>query len=186
MNVNDADLNAVILAVAARLQQAPATIQRSYYFDPFFFEVDFTGAANQVPASGTIAQNFLVQNDSAFAIVKSTYFVTDTSNAAVAELQPFGSGLTTGLIPFLIAFSDSGSGRSLQNSAVPIDGVMGNGMRPYHWPVPKLLDPNSSFTTTIQNLSATARNCRITYHGYKVFGDIPTYMAIAKGAGPNL
>lgn len=183
--LNDQDLNATIMAIASRLQQSPAQIQRSYYFDPFFYTLDFTGATNQVPVSSTVTLSFAVQNDSAFAICRTTHFVTDTSNAAVAELQPYGSGLTTGLVPFLIQFSDSGSGRALQSAAVPIDSVSGVGLRPYCWTIPKLLDPNSTFTVTVQNLSGTARHLRETFHGYKVFGDIPTYMSIAKGAGPN-
>ena len=145
--------------------------KKLFDLDPFTYGINFPTLA----ASATATANFLVQNDSAFIITSTTYFITDTSDALVAELQPFGSGLTTGGIPILITLSDAGSGRNLMDTAIPIDSLFGNAQRPYYWSQPKFLDPSSTFNAQLQNLIATARRVRLAFHGYKVFGNWQAY-----------
>lgn len=178
------DLNQFFVAFASRLTQSPQSLQRSYYFDPFCYTIDFITSSTKLPASGSVIGQFLVQNDSAFALCKQTYFITSTSNAAIGELQPFGSGLTTGLVPVTVTQLDSGSGRVLSNSAIPIDSLYGTGQQPNVLVVPKILDPNSMFQVTLTNLAATDYYVRLAHHGFKIFGDIQGYMNVAKGAGP--
>lgn len=156
-----------------RLNDAIIASQLGATIDPFQYVINFAPALLSVVTVG----QFTVQGDSAFCICETMYVVTDTSNAAVAELQPFGSGLTTGFAPFLVTLSDSGAGRSLSNTAVPIDNLFGTAIRPYNWPTPKVLDPNSAFVAAVQNLSATSRNLRLTFGGYKVFGNIAAFVA---------
>lgn len=144
---------------------------KPYTLDPFTYTINFASLG----ASATASANFLVQNDSAFVITQTTYLITDTSDVAVAELQPFGSGLTTGLVGVLVTLSDTGSGRNLMDAGVPIDGLFGTAQRPYVWPYPKILDPSSTFSTQLQNLVATARRVRLAFHGYKVFGQWRRY-----------
>lgn len=160
--------------LAARLGDSIQNVRNQFSLDPFTYIVNFLPAT----ASANTDGSFIVQADSAFAICKTSVFVTDTSNAAVAELQPFGSGLTTGLLPFLVTMTDSGSGRSLSNSAVPIDSWFGTAMRPYIFPSPKILDPSSQFQVTIQNLSATDRRVRLSFHGFKIFGNITLFKTL--------
>jgi len=155
------DINQVVQSICGRLLG-----RRGFDLDPFTYTVNFASLG----ASGTAIGSFLVQNDSAFCITSTTYIITDTSDVAVAELQPFGSGLTTGLVGILVTLSDTGSGRNLMDAGVPIDSIFGIGQRPYFWSVPKFLDPSSTFNTTLQNLVATARRVRLAFHGYKVFG----------------
>jgi hypothetical protein len=76
-----------------------------------------------------------------------------------------------------VTLTDSGAGRSLSDNPVPIDSWFGTGMRPYHWPIPKILDPVSTFSTTLQNLTATAWHVRLAFHGYKIFGNIQEWAA---------
>lgn len=166
-----ADVEQVIRALCQRLGQPAAKIKKAYQLDPFTFVLNFLPAT----ASATTTARFTVQNDSAFAICKTAYIASDTSDAAVSGLQPFGSGGLTSFAPFLVTLTDSGSGRALSDLGIPIDSWFGTGQRPYLWTIPKLLDPNSTFEAGVQNLSATDRRVRLAFHGYKVFGDIAAF-----------
>lgn len=174
MQLQRDDITAVLRAIAAKLGEPIGAVRKSYWFDPFTFTTNFV-TPNQLAASATATLNFVAQNDSAFVICKTTYLITDTANAMIAEAQPFGSGLTTGGVRILVTLNDSGSGRSLMDSGVPIDSLFGTAQRPYCWAAPKVLDPNSTFSTTLQNLVATAYHVRLAYHGYKVFGNIEAW-----------
>lgn len=158
-------------AVRARLGA-----QASFQLDPFTFVIQFL----PLTASQTLTDNFITQADSGFAIVKTTYVATDTADAGVANLQPFGSGGTTSVVPFLVTLSDSGSGRDLMNSGVHIDNLFGTAARPFIWAKVKVLDPNSTFAARVQNLSATSRNLRLAFHGFKIFGNVGAFRAHAK------
>jgi hypothetical protein len=171
MQLQPDDISAVLRAIATKLGEPIGHVRKNFWLDPFIFSTNFV-TPNQLAASATATLNFIVQNDSAFAICKSSYIITTTANAFSAELQPFGTGLTTGGVPILATLTDSGSGRSLSDNPVAIDSWFGTGMRPYLWPIPKILDPNSTFSTTLQNLVATAWHVRLAYHGYKIFGNI--------------
>jgi hypothetical protein len=168
------DVEQVLRALCQRLGQPMARVRKAWQLDPFTFALNFLPAT----ASAITTARFTVQNDSAFAIVKTAYIATDTSDAAVSGLQPFGSGALTSLGPFLVTLTDSGSGRSLSDVGIPIDSWFGVGMRPYLWTVPKLLDPNSTLEAGVQNLSATDRRVRLAFHGYKVFGDLKAFQGI--------
>lgn len=138
----------------------------SIVLDPFTFVISFLPIA----LSATATDTFITQADSGFAIVKTTYVVTDTGDAFVANL----SG-DPRVGPFLVTLSDSGSGRDLMQSAVHIDNLFGTAQRPFHWSKVKVLDPNSTFSCRLQNLSATARNVRLAFHGFKIFGNVGLY-----------
>ncbi len=166
-----ADVEQVIRALCQRLGQPLAKIRKAYQLDPFTFVLNFLPAT----ASATTTGRFIVQNDSAFSFVKTTYIATDTADAAVSGLQPFGSGGLTSFAPFLVTLTDSGSGRALSDLGVPIDSWFGTGQRPHVWPIAKILDPNSTFEAGVQNLSATDRRVRLAFHGYKIFGDIAAF-----------
>jgi hypothetical protein len=58
---------------------------------------------------------------------------------------------------------------------VSIGTLFGPNDMPFTWPVPKILDPNSTFTARVTNLVATAFNIRLSFHGYKIFGDMEQF-----------
>lgn len=155
------------------LQLQLLAVQSECTLDPFFYHIDFLPAA----ASGNTTGQFVVQSDAAFMIMATSYIVTDEANAAVANLQPFGSGGASSFAPFLVTQMDQGAGRNLQNLPIEIDSVFGLGREPFQWPVPKILDQNSTYSVTLQNLSATARNVRLTFHGAKVFGRVGNFIS---------
>lgn len=171
MQLQQDDISAVIRAIAAKLGEPVGQTRKNYWLDPFTFTTNFV-TPNQLAASATSTLNFIVQNDSAFSICKTTYQIADVNNVAVANLQPFGSGAASALTGVLCTMTDSGSGRSLMDAPVTIDSMFGTGQFPRQWHIPKILDPNSTFSTTLQNLVATAWHVRLAYHGYKVFGNL--------------
>lgn len=168
------DIQAVFRAIASKLGEPISKAAKDWWLDPFTFTINFVTPA-QLAASATQTLNFLVQNDSAFVICKTTYTIYDTSNAAIANLQPFGSGGASSITPVLITLVDGGAGRSLSDAGIPIDSWFGTAQFPRIWPIPKILDPNSTFTATAQNLVATTFHVRLAFHGYKVFGNIQNW-----------
>jgi len=150
------------------LQLQLLAVQSGCTLDPFLYHIDYLPATLSTNTTG----QFVVQSDAAFIIMATSYIVTDTANAAVANLQPFGSGGASSFAPFLITQTDQGAGRNFQNLPVEIDSCFGLGRELYHLAVPKILDQNSTYSVTVQNLSATDRNLRLTFHGAKVFGQV--------------
>jgi len=171
MQLSNDDITAVFRAIASRLGGSPADAEKRWWLDPFIFTINFV-TPFQLAASATSTLTFLVQSDSAFAICKTTFTIADVNNDAVANLQPYGSGAASSIVAVIVSLTDSGSGRALQDNPVPIDSYFGTAQFPRLWPVPKVLDPNSVFSTTLQNLDATAYHVRLAFHGYKIFGNI--------------
>lgn len=149
----------------------PRALKHQYRLDPFTFVINFLPLA----ASDTATDDFITQADSGFAICKTSYTVASNVNVFVANISD-----TPKYAPFVITLSDSGSGRDLSNAPVSINTYFGTGERPYIWPIPKILDPNSTFTVRIQNLVATAFNVRLSFHGYKIFGNVEAFREVMR------
>ena len=158
----------VIKAIANRLGMSNQRAARLFTVDPFTFGINFTPLA----ASNTATDQFITQGDSGFAIVKTTFVISSDVNVFVANISD-----TPKFAPQVVMLSDSGSGRDLANTPVPINSLFGNGERPFIWSKPKVLDPNSTLTARIQNLVATAFNVRLSFHGFKIFGDVSAFKA---------
>ncbi len=66
--------------------------------------------------------------------------------------------------------TDSGSGRNLFETPLPISAVFGTGELPFILPTPKLFAARSTINITVANFSAaTEYNLRFSFIGYKVF-----------------
>ena len=143
-----------------------AQARKQFTLDPFTFVISFL----PLTASNTSTGQFITQADSGFAIVKTAFTIASDVSVFVANISD-----TPKYAPQLITLSDSGSGRDLSNAPVPINTYFGTGERPFVWCRPKVLDPNSTFTARIQNLVATAFNIRLSFHGFKIFGDVAAF-----------
>lgn len=161
-----ADEDRIIQAIAARLNMSVAQARKTFTLDPFTFPINFLPLA----ASNTATDQFITQADSGFAIVKTSFTIADAANVFVANISD-----TPKYAPQVITLSDSGSGRDLSSGPVSINTYFGSGERPFVWCRPKVLDPNSTFTARIQNLVATAFNIRLSFHGFKIFGDVAAF-----------
>ena len=156
----------VIAEIGRVLSMSIAQVRKLYTLDPFTFTINFVPLA----ASNTATTSFITQSDSGFAIVKTAFTIADNVNVFVANISD-----TPKYAPQVITLSDSGSGRDLSNAPVSLNTYFGSGERPFLWSKPKILDPNSTFTARIQNLVATAFNIRLSFHGFKIFGDVSVY-----------
>lgn len=152
--------------LASRIAGSVSQAKRMFTLDPFTFLISFLPLA----ASNTATDNFITQADSGFAIVKTAFTISDSANVFIANISD-----TPRFAPQVITLSDSGSGRDLSNAAVSIATYFGTGEDPFIWSKPKVLDPNSTFTARIQNLVATAFNIRLSFHGFKIFGDVSAF-----------
>lgn len=160
------DVDQVIQALAQRLGTTVGKAQRLFTLDPFTFIINYVPLA----ASNTATDQFITQADSGFAIVKTAFTIASDANVLIANISD-----TPKYAPQLVTLSDSGSGRDLSNAPVSINTYFGTGERPFVWCRPKVLDPNSTFTARIQNLVATAFNIRLSFHGFKIFGDVASF-----------
>ncbi len=165
------EVDKVISAIGDRLSMKAQAVRQAFTIDPFTFVINFLPIA----ASNTATDNFITQADSGFAIVKTAFTIASNVNVFVANISD-----TPKYAPLLITLSDSGSGRDLSNLPVSINTYFGSGERPYLWSRAKILDPNSTFTARLQNLVATDFNVRLSFHGFKIFGDVATFRAASR------
>lgn len=161
-----ADEDAVIRAIASRLGGSVSSARKNFVLDPFTFVINFIPLA----ASNTATDNFITQADSGFAIVKTCFTISDVANVSIANISD-----TPRFAPQVITLSDSGSGRDLSSLPVSIGTYFGDAKEPFLWARPKVLDPNSTFSARVQNLVATAFNIRLSFHGFKIFGDVAAF-----------
>jgi len=126
--------------------------------DFYVYEQDFDGLASGSSATG----NINIQADSDFILQKLTLFA-DVNGAA----QVSGSRI----VPLCaLQVTDSGSGRQLFESAVPVPAIFGNGELPFILPTPKLFPARSTITLNVANFSAsTTYNLKFAFIGYKSF-----------------
>lgn len=152
--------------------------QYGCYVDPFDYLINLLPATASVTTTG----QFLVQSDAAFAITETKVLVTSTASPPLSTtlFQPFGTGVDSAFLPFLVQLTDQGAGRSLSNLQVPMDSIFGIGARPYCWPTPKVLDQNSTMSAAVQNLTATDFNIRMIFSGFKIFGQVNNFVAKIK------
>jgi hypothetical protein len=149
-----------------RAQEHMENVQ--YAEDDFFYTTGFSDLLSIAP--GTSASTTIqIEADSYFKWIKSTYRAwagaTDGSNLTKAY--------NARQVPnALVEITDSGSGRKLQNTPVPIDSVFGTAEFPYILPLPRIFLPRSTITFEVTNLATAGEenlNVALDLHGLKGF-----------------
>lgn len=131
----------------------------SFILDHFIY----TGSLVQLAAGQTLSISIPIEADSMFTVVKSSYFADIAGAAQTAD---------TRVIPLIdVSITDSGSGRNLQNSPVPLNSFGGDGGLPMVWPVPREFNASATITMTLTNNSAatTYSNIKVSLIGFKSF-----------------
>ena len=127
-------------------------------YDFFVYEVDFAALA----AGGSATSSFTIQQEADFLLTKVT-MVTDLAAAAQTE-----SARVIPLVTLLI--NDTGSGRNLMSSAVPLPNLFGTGGLPFILPRQRLFVASSVVNITLTNFSAaTTYNIKLSFIGEKAF-----------------
>lgn len=138
----------------SNLQQVPQFMSMDYYV----YELDFSALANGTSSSGS----FIIQADSWFLWTQGAVF------ADVAAAGQLASTLVVPLVTVLI--TDTGSGRQLMNTAVPVSSMFGTGALPYVLPRQRAFMPNSTVSVQVNNFDAAqAYNLRLSFIGEKGF-----------------
>jgi len=113
-----------------------------------------------------------VANPTATAVIQLD---TDSDFYLIAMTQQTDiTGLTlteaTNVIPLArVLITDSGSGKALMNSPVPLGALMGDGKRPYRFIRPRLFSGGSTIQLAYSNYvtGATVQTLQTVLHGYK-------------------
>lgn len=128
---------------------------------PFQYPINFSALATATSADGS----FTTDNDSDFIIMKTTYYASLVTTAALTESTQIRPLATVLLV-------DSSSGRQLSSGAVQITGLFGDGKLPYIWTMPYKVPGNGTITATLANYSSgggESYTVRLLFHGVKVF-----------------
>lgn len=127
-------------------------------FDFFIYEVDFSALASG--ASQT--NSFTIQQEADFLLTKITL---------QADIAAAGQTESTRVIPLAtIMINDTGSGRNLMSSAVPLANIFGTGGLPFILPRQRLFVASSVVNITLTNFgAANTYNIRLSFIGEKAF-----------------
>lgn len=126
--------------------------------DFFIYQVDFAGLASGASSTST----FNIQADANFRWEKFTYF---------ADIAAAGQTENSRVIPLVtILVTDTGSGRNLMDSAMPLSSIAGTGTIPFILQMPKIFAARSTVTITLTNFdAANTYNVRLSFLGTKIF-----------------
>lgn len=134
--------------------------QNSKYnvFDFFIYEVDFSALASGVSQTNS----FTIQQEADFLLTKITL---------QADIAAAGQTESTRVIPLAtIMINDTGSGRNLMSSAVPLANIFGTGGLPFILPRQRLFVASSVVNITLTNFGAAdTYNIRLSFIGEKAF-----------------
>ena len=126
--------------------------------DFFVYQVDFSGLA---PAASQTS-SFTVQREADFLLTKIT-MVPDISAAAYTD--------STRPVPLItMMINDTGSGRNLMSTAVPLPAIFGQGGLPFILPRQRVFVASSVINITLTNYDAAVTyNLRLSFIGEKAF-----------------
>lgn len=127
-------------------------------YDFFVYEVDFAALA----AAGSQTSNFTIQQEADFLLTKINMTADIAAAAFTQSTQP---------IPLVtIMINDTGSGRNLMSSAVPLPNLFGSAGLPFILPRQRLFVASSVVNITLTNYdAATTYNIRLSFIGEKAF-----------------
>jgi hypothetical protein len=124
----------------------------------FTYQEDFAAIVSGASATG----NINIQADSSFVLQKLTF---------KADIAAATQTANTRVLPnATVVITDTGSGRQLMESAVPITSLFGDGQLPFILPTPRLFAPRSTITVVVANYDAAATyNIQLSFNGYKLY-----------------
>lgn len=133
--------------------------QKQYGATDFFvYEVDFSALA----AGTSQTSSFTIQQEADFLLTKIN-MTPDIAAAAYTQ-----SAAPVPLVTIMV--NDTGSGRNLMSSAVPLPNLFGNAGLPFILPRQRLFVASSVVNITLTNYdAATAYNIRLSFIGEKAF-----------------
>lgn len=134
--------------------------------DLYIYEAETIALA----ASGTATDVIQIEADSSFILQKLTYQAVAPAATALAA-NALGLVASQEILPNVgVVITDTGSGRQLMPTRIPIRELFGDGRLPFILPNPRLFMRNSTIQIQFTNLDATnAYSVRLAFIGYKVY-----------------
>jgi len=131
-----------------------------YAKDFFIYQLDF----DNLLANTTQTDNIAIQADANFRWEKATVFTLESLAGAITQFSDPLAQVTVLIV-------DSGSGRQLMDSAVPIPSFWGNGRIPFILPTTRTFVARSNITFTVANLNTSVNyaTLRLSLIGTKLF-----------------
>jgi hypothetical protein len=106
--------------------------------------------------SAAQTNNIAIQNDAYFVLLAATMVET-----AVGDLTLFTYR------PITVQIFDSSAGANMFSQPIMADEFFGDAQQPGFLAFPYIFQPGGNIAITLTNLEATARNVRVTLHGFK-------------------
>ena len=134
------------------------TVQRPEQQTPPFkiykdFFVYTPGVYNNIGLGLSVTNTIFIQADSDFEWQKATFLAVNANAQTTAN---------TRVIPNMtVLITDTGSGRQLMNSGVPISTLFGEADNPFILPEPKLFTAKSTIQIQVTNFDATAATVQL-------------------------
>ena len=127
----------------------------------FIYSIEWV-TPNELTASGTITRTVGINRDSYFAIVSVACTVTNVDNTTFIDTPAI-----------LVSMQDAGAGALYQNVAVPFINLFSRGSsgdgKHNIVTLPRLVDPGSTVSVTLENQDVTARHVRLAFDGFRVY-----------------
>lgn len=144
------------------LMAANAMLQGLIYCESFTYSAAWlTGTASALGANGTVDQQIQVNSDSDFVVQEMNFVSWSAADTII------------GMPDYLLNIVMAGSGRQIFDRAQDIAVQCGNfalNRQPGTLPFPRLMQANTTVTTTIQNRTAVVCNrALLALRGFKVF-----------------
>lgn len=143
------------------------TASTTQVFNPRESGSDYFWYANRVTGLSSVATTATglinLDSDSDFYCIALSY-QADIAGTALTE--------STNLIPLVnLQITDTGSGKALMNTPVPLGALAGDGKRPYRLARPRVFLANATIQLGWTSFVAagTTYNITMVLHGYKVY-----------------
>lgn len=152
-----------------RAQQHLENIQYAEDVFTYSTSVDGVNSFGAISPQNSANAQIQIEADSYFKWVKATF------RAWTGSISDGSLSTTVGERPVptaLVEITDSGSGRKLQNTPIPIQSVFGTGSLPYIIPLPRVFLPRSTISFEVTNIAAAGSSdlfVVLELHGLKGF-----------------
>lgn len=107
-------------------------------------------------ASATTTNNIAIQNDAYFVLLSATMVETSSTDSTLLTYRPV-----------TVQIFDSSSSANVFAQPIMCDEFFGDAQQPGFLAYPYIFLPGGNIAITLVNLEATARNVRLTLHGFK-------------------
>ena len=137
----------------------PGTPARQYTEDFFVYAVEF----ENLTAGSTAEGNIQIQADSDFIWKLGAYFALNVTGGLDPTLDTYP------VPPVSVQITDSGSGRNLFNTALPINQVFGSGSLPFVLPTERIFRARSNVQFAVSNERVDDYTFTLSLIGSKIF-----------------